>query len=126
MRKKNQYNNYANPSLRKVLDHSKNQVLLWKEIALQLNYSGTNAPSLAYAAHRADKKFTPEQEAYFRFFNEKFKNAGSTVTGIVCMSGDKVIGCDMYAGNNLLYGELSPLVHGYIEEAITFWPYTGN
>ncbi len=34
------------------------------------------------------------------------------------MSGDKVIGCDAYAGNNLFYGELQPLLHGYIEEAI--------
>jgi hypothetical protein len=118
--KKFLYNNYANPTLRKVLDQSKNQVLIWKEIASQLNYSGTNSPSLAYAAHRADKKFTPEQDAYFRFFNEKFKNADSSITGIVCISGNKVIGCDIYAGNNLLYGELLPLLHGYIEEAVTF------
>lgn len=114
------YNNYANPTLRKVLDQSKNQLLIWKEILAQLNYSGVKAPSLAYAAQRADKKFTPEQDAYLRFFNEKFKNADSTITGFVCMSGDKVLGCDIYAGNNLLYGELQPLLHGYIEEAITF------
>jgi len=118
--KKFAYNNYANPALRKILDSSKNQVLIWKEILAQLDYSGTKAPSLAYSAHRADKKFTPEQDAYFRYFNEKFKNADSTITGIVCMSGDKVIGCDIYGGNNLFYGELQPLLHGYIEQAITF------
>jgi hypothetical protein len=118
--KKFAYNNYANTALRKILDSSKNQVLIWKEILAQLDYSGTKAPSLAYAAHRADKKFTPEQDAYFRYFNEKFKNADSTITGIVCMSGDKVIGCDIFAGNNLFYGELQPLLHGYIEQAITF------
>lgn len=118
--KKFLYNNYANPTLRKILDQSKNQVLVWKEILSQLNYSGINAPSLAYAARRADKKYTPEHNGYFRFFQSKFKNADSTYTGFVCMSGDKVIGCDIYAGNNLFYGELSPLLHGYIEEAATF------
>jgi hypothetical protein len=118
--KKFLYNNYANPTLRKVLDHSKNQVLIWKEILSQLNYAGTQAPTLAYAAHRANKKFTAEQEAYYQYFSEKFKNADSTITGIVCMSGDKVIGCDVFAANNLFYGELLPLLHGYIEEAVTF------
>jgi hypothetical protein len=117
--KKFQYNNYADPALRKVLDQSKNQVLVWKEVFSQLERNGTKAPSLAYAAHRNDKKYTPEQDAYLRYFMEKFKNADSSITGFVCMSGDKVIGCDIYAGNNLFYGELQPLLHGYIEEAIT-------
>lgn len=118
--KKFQYNNYANPALRKVLDQSKNQVLVWKEILAQLNYTGNRSPTLAYASQRADKKFTAEQESYYNFFVEKFTNSDSTVTGIVCMSGDKVLGCDIYAGNNLFYGELLPLLHGYIEEAVTY------
>jgi hypothetical protein len=118
--KKFQYNNYADPSLRKVLDQSKNQVLVWKEVLAQLDHSNTKAPSLAYLARRNDKKYTPEQDAYLRYFHEKFKNSDSSITGIVCISGDKVIGCDVYAGNNLFYGELLPLLHGYIEEAITF------
>lgn len=118
--KKFRYNNYADPSLRKVLDKSKNQVLVWKEVLSQLDHSNIKAPSMAYLARRSDKKYTPEQDAYLRYFHEKFKNSDSSITGFVCMSGDKVIGCDIYAGNNLFYGELLPLLHGYIEEAITF------
>ncbi len=57
--KKFQYNNYADPALRKVLGQSNNQVLVWKEILKQLNNSGTNSPTLAYLARRNDKKFTP-------------------------------------------------------------------
>ncbi|OQP67525.1 ARPP-1 family domain-containing protein [Niastella populi] len=116
--KKIQYSNYADPALRKVLGQSNNQVLVWKEILNQLNKSGTNSSTMAYLARRSDKKYTPEQDAYLRYFGEKFKKTDSTVTGFVCMSGDKVIGCDIYAGNNLFYGELQPLLHGYIEEAI--------
>lgn len=118
--KKFKYNNYADPSLRKVLDQSKNQVLIWKEVASQLNRSSTKSSTLAYLAHRNHKKYTPEQDAYLRYFGEKFNNSDSIITGFVCMSGDKVIGCDIYAGNNLFYGELQPLLHGYIEEAIAF------
>lgn len=118
--KKFLFNNYANPVLRKVLDHSKNQVLIWKEILSQLSYNGIRAPTLAYASQRADKKFTAEQEAYLKYFVEKFRNADSTITGIVCMSNDKVIGMDVFIANNLFYGELLPLLHGYIEEALIF------
>jgi hypothetical protein len=118
--KKFAYNNYADPALRKVLGQTNNQVLVWKEVFSQMEKSGTKAPSLAYLARRNDKKYTPEQEAYLRYFTEKFSKSDSSITGFVCMSGDKVIGCDIYAGNNLLYGELLPLLHGYIEEAISF------
>ena len=31
------YENFANPALRKVLDERKNQVLIWREIAKQLD-----------------------------------------------------------------------------------------
>ena len=118
--KKFQYNNYADPALRKVLDQSKNQVLVWKEVLSQLDSCHTKAPTLAYLAHRHDKKYTPEQDAYLHYFIEQFKNSDSSITGFVCMSGDKVIGCDIYVGNNLFYEELQPLLHGYIEQAISF------
>ncbi|WP_205509378.1 ARPP-1 family domain-containing protein [Longitalea arenae] len=117
--KKFQYSNYADPSLRKVLDKSKNQVLVWKEIASQLDKSSVKSPTLAYLAHRSEKKYTPEQDEYLRYFTNAFKT-DSSIMGFVCMSGDKVIGCDIYAGSNLFYGELQPLLHGYIEEAIRF------
>jgi hypothetical protein len=115
--KKFGYYSYANPSLRKVLDQSNNQVLVWKEIFGQLEASGAKAPTLAYAARKLDKKFVLQEEEYFRFFYDKMKK-DSSLLGFVCVSGDKVIGMDAYAGNNLFREELEPLLRGYIEEAI--------
>ena len=115
--KKFGYYNYANPSLRKVLDHSRNQVLVWKEIFGQLDGSGVKAPTLAYTARKLDKKYVLQEEEYFRFFYDKIIK-DSSITGFVCVSGDKVIGVDVFAGNNLFREELEPLLRGYIEEAI--------
>jgi hypothetical protein len=115
--KKFGYYSYANPSLRKVLDQSKNQVTVWKEIYGQLDGSGVKAPTLAYASRKQDKKFVLTETEYFRFFYDKIK-ADSTIVGFVCVSGDKVIGTDVYGGNNLFREELEPLLRGYIEEAI--------
>jgi hypothetical protein len=115
--KKFGYYSYANPSLRKVLDQTRNQVSVWKEIYGQLDGTGVKAPTLAYTARKQDKKFALNEEEYFRFFYDKIK-ADSSIVGFVCVSGDKVIGCDVYAGNNLFREELEPLLRGYIEEAI--------
>ena len=44
--KKIQYGNYANTSLRQVLNKSKNQVLIWKEIFSQLGAANLNSPNV--------------------------------------------------------------------------------
>ena len=118
--KKFAYFNYATPQLRKVLDQSTNQVTVWREILSHLDFNGVHSPTLAYASRRADKKFAPLVTEYFTYFIEQFRRSDSTITGFVCMSGDKVIGCDIYAGTNLFYGQLEALLPGYIEEAISY------
>ena len=114
------YGNYANPRLRKVLDQTKNQVRIWKEISNQLDSNKITSPTLAYAAPHTDKKMVVYRDEYFNFFIDKFLNSDSTVVGFVCVSGDKIIGCDAFAGNRLFYNSLDALIQGYIEEAIRF------
>lgn len=117
--KKFAYFNYATPQLRKALDQSNNQVVVWREILNYLDYNGVNSPTLAFAARRLDKKFAPLVQEYATYFNNEFKH-DSTITGMVCMSGDRVIGCDIFAGTNLFYDQLQALLPGYIEEAISY------
>jgi hypothetical protein len=114
------YGNYANPRLRKVLDRTKNQVSIWREISHQLDSNKIKSPTLAYAAPHPDKKMVQYKDEYFKFFEKKFRSADSTIIGFVCISGDKVIGCDAFAGTNLFYNALDALLQGYIEEAIRF------
>ena len=62
---------------------------------------------------------------YFRFFKQKFKNSDSTIVGFVCVSGNKIIGSDIFANRSLFYSQLEPLLRGYIDEAI-FFPGKGS
>lgn len=116
--KKIQYGNYANLKLRQVLDKSKNQVLIWKEIFSQLGAANFNSPTFAYAAIRQSKEFRLAEDEYMNFFKESIKRSDSTMTGFVCVSGNKVIGCEIFADKTLFYDELEPLLYGYISEAI--------
>jgi hypothetical protein len=115
--KKFGYYSYANPSLRKVLDQTKNQVAVWREIYNQLDGSGVKAPTLAYTARKLDKKHVLNEKEYFDLFYNKIKT-DSSIVGFAVVSGNKVIGCDVFGGNNLFREELEPLLRGYIEEAI--------
>jgi hypothetical protein len=116
--KKFSYEGFANPSLRKVLDESKNQVLIWREIAKQLEENKIQNKSSAYLARIADKKNMMLNDEYYNFFKAKFKTADSTIVGFVCMSGNKVIGSDIYASSDLFYNQLDPLLKGYCDEAV--------
>jgi hypothetical protein len=116
--KKFSYQKQANLHLRKVLDRDKNQVLIWREIFKELEKDKVKAGTYAYLARGQDKKFTALEKEYWDFFKQKFKNSDSTIVGVVCVSGNKVIGCDIFAATNLFYGQLEPMLHGYIDEAI--------
>jgi hypothetical protein len=118
--KKILYGNFANPHLRKVLDQNKNQVLIWNEINSQLARSGLKSSTMAYMSLSLDKKSTSLDEEYFRFFKEKFKNSDSTIVGFVAVSGNKVIGSDIYASTSLFYSQLEPLLRGYTNDAIYY------
>lgn len=116
--KKIQYGNYANTQLRQVLDKTKNQVLIWKEIFSQLGAANLNSPTFAYAALSQNKEFQAAENEYLDFFRNRFKNSDSTMTGFICVSGNKVLGCEIFADKSLFYDELEPLLFGYINEAI--------
>jgi hypothetical protein len=116
--KKIQYGNYANTKLRQVLDKTKNQVLIWKEIFSQLGSANLNSPTFAYAALSQHKEFQVAENEYLNFFRDKFKHSDSTMTGFICVSGGRVLGCEIFADKQLFYDELEPLLFGYINEAI--------
>jgi len=118
--KKWQFQHSANLRLRKVLDKSKNQVMIWREIYNQLDRDKVKNTTLAYASRRQDKKYADLEADYFNFIQKKIKNSDSTMVGIICVSGNQVIGSDIYAGINLFYSEFPSLIYGYIQDAIVF------
>ena len=116
--KKFQYAGFTNPSLRKVADQSKNQLLIWKEIYKQLEASKLQTPTFAYAALRSDKKFSAEALLYYQFLMNKIKQSDSSMVGFICIAGGKILGTDIFAASNVFYDQVPSLLSGYIEAAI--------
>jgi hypothetical protein len=118
--KKFVYQKMANMHLRKTLDATRSQVQVWKEINHQLDDGKVKNKTLSYLSRQQDKKFTALQGEYWNFFREKFKQADSNVVGMICVSGDKILGSDIFISSSLFYGQLQPMLMGYIEEATVF------
>jgi hypothetical protein len=116
--KKFSYQNFANPSLRKVLDQSKNQVLIWREISKQLDENKIPNKSSAYLARIADKQMMQLNDEYYNYFKSKFKSADSSIVGFVCMTGSRVVGADIYASTDLFFNQLDPLLKGYCDQVV--------
>jgi len=116
--KKFDYQNFANTDLRRVLDVNKNQVLIWQEITKQLGEGNIKSTSSAYLSRNVDKKMMQLNDEYYHYFQNKFRAGDSAVVGIVCMSGDKVIGSDIFASKTLFFNQLDPLLKGYCDEAV--------
>ena len=116
--KKFAYEGFANPELRKVLDGSRNQVLIWRQIAKQLEENKIPNKSLSYLSRVTDKRMIHSNDEYYQYFHNKFKSTDSTIVGFACMTGDKVIGTDIYASTDLFYNQLDPLLKGYCDQAV--------
>jgi hypothetical protein len=118
--KKLQYDQYANIQLRKVLDRTKNQVLIWKEIFSQLSAASLSSSTFAYSALKQKKDYLGAEKEYLDHLRQMIRNSDSTMTGFICVSGDRVIGCEIFADRDLFFEELEPLLYGYISEAIMY------
>ena len=118
--KKFAYGNFANTHLRKVLDSTPNQVLIWREVDRQLQAGAFKNNSLAYLSRNQDKKYVAAGEEYWEWFKGRLGHSDSSIVGFVAISGDKVIGSDIFAGTDLFYHQLEPLLRGYIDDAILF------
>ena len=118
--KKFAYGNFANTHLRKALDSTPNQVLIWREVDRQLQAGAFKNNSLAYLSRNQDKKYVAAGEEYWEWFKGRFGHSDSTIVGFVAISGDRVIGSDIFAGTDLFYHQLEPLLRGYIDDAILF------
>ena len=109
----------AAPALKKVLDVSHNQVLIWKEIDNQLTQDSIHAKSLAYLAQRSDKKYGVDQKAYVDFFKQQLAASDSNIVGVIAVSGSKVLGTEVFEGAPTFLGSSEAIIAAYSEQAIT-------
>ena len=111
------YHNKGSVSLRKVVEKEKDQSKVWSKVD-ELNTANKTVKSTkTYTAMTQSADFTKKMDQYISFFKNKF-DKDSSVVGVIVVTGDKVIGCDMFATHNLFLKQYESLLHSYATEAI--------
>ena len=112
----NAYYSKGTMSLRKVVDKEKDQEKVWSKVEEINSKNKTETATSTYTAISNSGSFTKTLDSYLKYFSTKFSDPN--IIGLVVVSGNKVLGCDLFATNALFKGQLQSLLHSYATEAI--------
>lgn len=112
------YSKVSTMSVRKAAVVEKDQQKVWKNVAEVTAKNSASSNSGSYTALDTSKKYNEELKAYVDFFSSKIKSE-SNVIGMVACTGDKVIGCDMFATPDMFKQYFDNLMSSYSTEAIS-------
>ena len=112
----NTYYSKGTMSLRKVVEKDKDQTKVWSKVEEINSTNKTQTATKTYTAISNSESFNKKLDAYLKFFNNKFNDPN--IIGLVVVTGNKVLGCDLFATNSIFKGQLQSLLHSYATEAI--------
>lgn len=109
--------NYSAPSLRKVVTKDKEQSAVWKKVK-EINVKNkTETNTQTYTALEQSSDYKSKIAKYISFFLPRIK-AEKDIVGVIVVSGDKVVGADIFASNDLFIRSFESLLPSYASEAI--------
>ncbi|HEX5149855.1 MAG TPA: DUF6569 family protein [Parafilimonas sp.] len=104
-------------SLRKVVEKEEDQSKVWNKVDEMNSKNKTSTATKTYTALNNSTDFNKRLEQYTRFFGSRF-SVDENIIGVVVVTGDRVLGCDMFATHDLFIKQYTSLLHSYATEAI--------
>ncbi len=117
----NQFDGYSNgvsQNVRKAAIVNKNQSEVWSNVSQVNSKNKVSSSTGAYTALEKSKDYNDKLKKYLNVFKSAWNN-DPTVVGMIAVSGDKVIGCDIFATHDIFVNAYNNLLHSYITEAIS-------
>jgi hypothetical protein len=109
--------NKGSMGLRKVVEKEKSQGKVWSKVADINMENKTSTSTQTYTALTNSTQYRQKEQRYLSHFRNLFRN-DSNVIGVVVVSGNKVLGCDLFATPRLFASQFESLLHSYVSEAI--------
>jgi hypothetical protein len=109
--------NKGSMSLRKVVEKEKDQGKVWSKVDEMNSKNATTTETKTYTALTNSGDYSKRLNQYLAFFKNKFAK-DSNVVGVVVVTGNKVLGCDLFATPALFRSQFPSLLHSYATEAI--------
>ncbi len=105
-------------SLRKVVVNEKEQRKVWDQVDSITTKNDAVTGTHTYTAVKGSKIMKSDLEGYESHFRD-FATKNPGVIGVVVVTGDKVLGCDMFATPDLFQRQFPNLLRSYAMEALT-------
>ncbi len=105
-------------TVRKSAEVTKNQSAVWEKVKEVNVKNNTETSTGTYAALDQSKDYTDKVGKYVSYFKTQLSKEPGVI-GFVAASGDKVIGCDMFATSVLFSQQTDNLLKSYATEALT-------
>jgi len=112
------YMNVSSNSIRKAAIVDKDQSLVWEKVGQITGSNNANSRTSAYTELENSETYKKELNEYLKKF-ESVWNKDANVVGIIAVTGDTVIACDIFATHDLFVNSYNNLLHSYITEALT-------
>jgi hypothetical protein len=109
--------NKGSMSLRKVVEKEKAQDKVWDKVEELNARNVTITDTKTYTALSNNGNYSKQLSQYITFFQKQLAR-DSNIIGVVVVSGNKVLGCDLFATPALFRSQFPSLLHGYATEAI--------
>ena len=111
------YYNVASNQVRRVVNKTNDQQAVWNEVDAVRTAFDITTPTKNYTGLESSEDFKMQRNDYLNFFSDKFELTDDVI-GIVAVSGNKVLGADIFGHPNLFKKQYKSLIHSYITEAL--------
>jgi hypothetical protein len=98
---------------------TKDQQAVWDKVAETTKKNGAGTSTGTLAALKGSDNLNKELASYISYF-EKVLIPETDVIGVVVVSGDAILGCDLFASHEIFANNYKNLIGAYATEAITF------
>jgi hypothetical protein len=114
----NGYFNVSSMDIRKIVTEEKNQGNVWSKVDEHTNKNAASSATQTYTNLANSEEYQRKLNGYLKSLDSVFVNDPSVI-GVIAVTGDKVIGCDLFATHQLFNDSYSNLLHSYAGYAIT-------
>ena len=120
-KKDNSFDSYFSVSglaVRKAVEVDKDQMKVWDKVEEANTKNKVNSATGAYTALNSSADYQKHEKEYFQVLSPRIQSTPDII-GVIMVTGNKVLGCEIFATEQLFKDASANLLRSYIHEAVT-------